>query len=499
MILNSPMPEKLKPCHLIPTPQKMQLRNKWLRLNTFFLETADRISPAVIMRYRNELPLAETGNPFRLVMVPELPVESYRLSGTDAVIEVHAGDERGFLYALQTLKQLCVGSWLQEGDIEDFPALPLRGFHCNIATMPQIDFPAFMNLLRMLAKFKYNLLLLEYNERFPSQRCPEMVADNAFTSEQIKEVHDFCQLNNIEIMPLVQSLGHMRHLLRLHPDAPYNEDPTGQHASQQLCPLHSDSFKLFTELASELFEAYPEGRYFHIGGDETRSLGHCPRCAEYVKQHGISRLYADYMNKICEWVISRGRRPVIWDDMLARHPETLKLIDKRVIIMYWDYWSGGKKSPYVVARPAGRGIVCDQRWLTEWRGELEENERNIVDRFALKLNLPEDLNQCFTDTLGHCLGQETPKYFQSFPYMQFYREHGFDVIGAPTTLGNGMDIIYGLPNYYRFHRNISGMVARCREYGALGIVTTSWADFPPEILNTGVIYTAQFSWNSGEE
>jgi len=43
-------------------------------------------------------------------------------------------------------------------------------------------------------------------------------------------------------------------------------------------------------------------------------------------------------------------------------------------------------------------------------------------------------------------------------------------------------------------RNIFEFTRRCIEEGALGIIGTSWMNYPPEVLYPGILATAKFSW-----
>jgi hypothetical protein len=78
--------------------------------------------------------------------------------------------------------------------------------------------------------------------------------------------------------------------------------------------------------------------------------------------------------------------------------------------------------------------------------------------------------------------------------VDLYKDKGFTVIGAPTTLGNTVDDIYGLPNFMRFRKNIFAYAQKCKKYSLAGMITTSWYDFAPEILETGLICTANDLW-----
>lgn len=485
-------------CHLIPEAVKMEfLSDRFVDLNSFRLTDSPEAA-WIAAELREGFGLSGSGDgEFRVMRWADAPSpDAYRIRIAAAQAVVECATRRGALYALETLKQLRVEHCLQEVSIEDYPALPLRGFHTNLATIRQFDFPAVMRFIELLGKFKINCWLLEYNQRF-SYAAPHHIlnAANAFSAAEIAAIEARCRYYEIEIMPLVQCIGHNGHIGSHQEYARLFEPGAARVADLQLCPLREESFQLFTELATQVMAAHPGGRYFHIGADETRSLGNCPECAAVVAEHGKGKLYADYVNKVCRWVKSQGRTPVIWDDMLSHYPDAVPAIDRDLVIMYWDYWTTADPSPIFVARPAGLPQIADRSWRDRDFAGLDEPEKTVTRAYAEIV----DVNQTLESTpamrdFKKYLGDKLPQYFTAFPFFDFYRELGFQVIGAPSTLGNTMDDLYGMPNYARARGNIRAFADKCIRGGGTGLVTSSWYNFPPEILDLGIIDTAQHAW-----
>ena len=117
-----------------------------------------------------------------------------------------------------------------------------------------------------------------------------------------------------------------------------------------------------------------------------------------------------------------------------------------------------------------------------------------MEKFARPLDLERELTPEYLQMFRRCLGADFPKYITAFPYLRFLKDKGFEVIGAPTTLGNRIDDTFGLPNYNRFLGNIRTCTQRCIEEQVRGVLTTAWYDFPPEILDLGLMATAQYAW-----
>jgi hypothetical protein len=86
----------------------------------------------------------------------------------------------------------------------------------------------------------------------------------------------------------------------------------------------------------DLISLHPS-KYIHLGGDETRHLQN-KKFEDYIKKNGVSKLYTQYMKQICDIAILRGKTPLLWADMILKHPEAVEdlPIDK-IIFINWIY------------------------------------------------------------------------------------------------------------------------------------------------------------------
>lgn len=484
--------------HVLPELQYCEWeKDQYADIADFFL--LEKVNfPGEISVLKKLFPFREKeGFSFTVEMWEDAPCEEgYFLEIGSEKILLKAASPRALLHACRTLKQLRIGSFIPCGIIRDFPAVPLRGFHTNLASCRQFEGEDVRSLLEKMGKFKLNTFLLEYNERFPFSSHPAISSCNAFTKEDVRSFEKICKENAIEIIPLVQCLGHNGHINRLPEYGKYFEPdfPDGR-KSAQLCPLNEESYTLFTTLAEEIMQAHPNGKYLHLGGDEARSMGMCPKCQEYVQKYGEGNLYVEYINQCAAFARKNGRIPIIWDDMLSRHPDLMEKMDKDIVIMVWDYWTTSDPSPITVFRPAGRGIVADKSMAEGNFAKLEQPEKLIAETFARveELETLAESNEG-SKIFSTYLGKDFPEKCTAFPFVDLYKDKGFTVIGAPTTLGNTVDDIYGLPNFMRFRKNIFAYAQKCKKYSLAGMITTSWYDFAPEILEMGLICTANDLW-----
>lgn len=465
--------------------QEVVLDRSWsLADESGFADVATRFSEAL------GIGASEAPNRFALLRDEELAKEEYTINIAPRDIEVKASSRSGFLHALSTLDQLRNGPVLPVGEIRDYPRLPLRGLQLMFESVKQLRFEDTMRLLESAAKHKLNAILMEFGDRFPFEGEHSVIASpSALTRPELTELLDHAQDLGVQVVPLLQSLGHLNYVLRHEEYADIREE---DEVRAQMCPLNERSFVLWTELAEQVLEFFPDCTLMHIGADETRQLGECPRCAAEVESSGKGVLYTRHINKVCAWLADRGIAPMLWDDILCTHPETMDHLHEAAQIMYWDYWTTCDPSPLLVAR--GSGSVCyDERWDAEWAAELSDVTRHTLDHFARPVRLDRDLTDQYLAAYRDYLGDELPKYVRAFPYLEYYQDRGRTVFGGPTCSGN-RSRWHTLPDLPRFGENIKTFADRCIEAEAAGLITTAWYNHSPELLHYGIITTAEFTW-----
>src|ERR1700744_4430500 len=86
--------------------------------------------------------------------------------------------------------------------------IPIGGIHLDLKGRPPTP-PRHLQLLDLLHAAKINAILVEWEDAFPWTIDPRFRSETAYTPEQVKALHAKAKELNIEIIPLVQSLGHM--------------------------------------------------------------------------------------------------------------------------------------------------------------------------------------------------------------------------------------------------------------------------------------------------
>ncbi len=440
------------------------------------------------------VPSEGDGKPIRLIE-KDLPGEAYSIDFSQTEGVIGARTTAGFRYALQTLRQLVSGGQVRPVRIEDKPQLNIRGLHRYLHKQCGAD--EVKGFIEAAGRSKLNTIIPEYFSRFPYRKHGRVRRTDAFSEADVREFVELAGSRGIEIIPLQQSLGHLGYLLRHDAYADIREE---SEAMDEMCPLNPKSFDTFVELAEEVLGLHPEARFFHVGGDETWRLGTCPKCRQETQRLGRGALYGTHMKKVLEWVVERGLRPIIWSDMLCRYPDALQYIPTQTIIMVWEYWTVSDPTPVLEGRCGRYGkpaFIHDKRWGKEWPlGELTDLQRIEMLNISFPFDVEAELSGRFMDEFGKYLGDDFPKFFRAFPYLEYFQDKGYDVIAAPTAMG-GREEVFGTANFERFFHNLHTFSARCKENGCtLGLINTFWWDVPPEMLYHGILMTGQFTWSA---
>jgi hypothetical protein len=106
-------------------------------------------------------------------------------------------------------------------------------------------------------------------------------------------------------------------------------------------------------------------RRLHVGGDEARRLGSCPRCHAAVAGgagaggDGVAGLYGRHTGAVCAGLLERGLQPIVWSDMLEHHPAAERYLPPETAIMYWNYTPFRSSRPLAIDRfvASGRAVI----------------------------------------------------------------------------------------------------------------------------------------------
>src|SRR6056300_1231504 len=235
--------------------------------------------------------------------------ESYSLEIGKQKITIQAQDQAGLFYAFITLNQF-IEDALDQGlplplvQLQDAPKIAFRPIQIDIKHhLEKKEY--YYDLIDELAQLKINGMILEIEDKLQYKRRPEVASSDALSIEEWKAISEYAIARNISISPLVQGLGHASFILKHEKNKHLRDDPESDWAFN---PLDPETYSLQFDLYLDALEAFPHGKYLHVGGDEVQTTG---------RGSGKSALELNliWLNKVTTFADENNRTPIFWDDM----------------------------------------------------------------------------------------------------------------------------------------------------------------------------------------
>jgi len=193
-----------------------------------------------------------------------------------------------------------------------------------------------LKLIPMFVKLGATGLLVEYEEMFPYEGVLESTAaSNHYTKAEINSLLEAARVNGLDVIPLVQTFGHLEYVLKSDKFDQLRENPA---VPQAICPSKSESFTLVQNLIDQIMAFHPNIRYLHIGCDEVYHIAECALCQRKFKDD----IFLAHVQRVATYVKNKYKNviPIIWDDML-RHISASTLreykLGELVEPMVWVY------------------------------------------------------------------------------------------------------------------------------------------------------------------
>ena len=285
----------------------------------------------------------------KLVLDETMEKEAFYLEIKEDFATIKANDLRGFVMGAETFIKLCDKDKVHIATIKDAPAYPFRGVHLFLPSEKQMEFAKRL-IKYMISPMGYNNVIIEIAAGMRFDSHPEIneavlhankmndegkwppfphsgVAERGCISkENAADFVDYIRSFGIDVIPEVQSLGHVQFMTLAHPDIAeveeveekLNIDTRDEDARPETfykhsyCPSNPKSYEILFDLIDEIVEVFKPREYVHMGHDEVYQLAVCPIC----KNKDAARLYADDIMKIYNHLRAKGLKMMIWSDMI---------------------------------------------------------------------------------------------------------------------------------------------------------------------------------------
>ena len=344
--------------HILPTPQQVKTAEGQFvwdenvvltydasdaeisQIVTMFRQDLDRISGKKVQFSRGVI----KGKHFiELIKTDHLGIsenedQAYRLTINRNFVRMEATTNTGLFYATQSLKQLYRYAFLQSkgneialpcATITDWPNFKIRAWQDDISRGPIVSMDYLKRLIPQMAECKLNAFSLYTEHTFKTNCHPDIAPTDAFTTEEIKELEEFCRPYHIQIIGNQQCFGHFEEILC---------NPFYSHLADtkwNLNPAKEETYKFLEDHLREVARAY-KSPYFNINCDETESLGQGLAKA-YVDSIGTEKVYYQHINRVNRMLRPYRKRVMMWGDIADKHPEILENLDDDIFLIAWSY------------------------------------------------------------------------------------------------------------------------------------------------------------------
>ncbi|MGV9291374.1 family 20 glycosylhydrolase [Streptomyces sp. NPDC003719] len=309
----------------------------------------------------------------------ELGTEGYRL-GSGGRLTVTGATSTGVFYGTRTvLQMLREDGTAPAGTTTDVPEYRERGVGvCACYIHVSVDW--FERLMRDMASQKLNQLWIE--AKVKSDVDPESAFWGYYTKAEVRELVAMAERHHIELIPEINSPGHMDPYLENHPELQL-KDSSGKASPPRLDITRPEAFTYYTSLVDEALDVW-NTRSWHMGADEYM-IGSAYPDFPQIQQYATERFgpgatpddaFVDFVNRVGDHVREDGRTLRVWNDgLLGRN--SLVPLDRDIAVEHW--LGGGNLSKPSSLLAEGRPVMNSAYTLYLVRGGFTTNTRQLYD------------------------------------------------------------------------------------------------------------------------
>lgn len=234
----------------------------------------------------------------------------------------------------------------EDFEISETPHFKTLSIMLDVSFGGPISLDGIKEYLRYSAAMGYNQLWFYAEDMYemPEKYKHFGYMRGRYSVEELRELDDYAYSIGIEIVPCIQTLGHMGKYLRWREAAKYRE------TAMILKPGDPEVDELIRDMlvwASKPFRS----KRIHVGLDEASQLG----LGASLKRDGYRSqidIFLEHVNKVAKMCSELGLKPMMWNDLVfcfcsKNHskydPDTvlteqvLKGMPKNMELVYWNY------------------------------------------------------------------------------------------------------------------------------------------------------------------
>ncbi|WP_218598527.1 family 20 glycosylhydrolase [Polaribacter sp. NJDZ03] len=311
---------------------------------------------------------APENNFIQFTVDENLEKEAYKLEVNSSRVIISASGNAGFLYGIETLRQLLPVSIESESvvsneqwqipnlSITDNPRYKYRGLMLDVSRhFFEIDY--LKKTIDRLAMLKMNVLHLHLVDdqgwRIEIKKYPKLTEVGAwrvdqedkhwdgrdetspdekgtyggfYTQDQLKDLVAYAATKNVEIIPEIEIPAHVSSAIAAYPGLSCHERPIGVPSggvwpiTDIYCPGKEHTFEFLENVLVEVMDIFPS-KYIHVGGDEATKTNweKCADCKKRMrseKLENVEELQSYFIKRMERLINSKGKRLIGWDEIL---------------------------------------------------------------------------------------------------------------------------------------------------------------------------------------
>ncbi|NXT18586.1 HEXDC Hexosaminidase, partial [Syrrhaptes paradoxus] len=190
--------------------------------------------------------------------------------------------------------------------------LDLKGAAPRVSYLEQV-FP-------LLSQLGANGILIEYEDMFPFKGELEILrSPYAYSEEDIERIQQLAELHKLEVVPLVQTFGHVEFILK---HEKYQHLREVERFPNSFNPHVPDTLALLKSILAQVMEKHRRSTWIHIGADEVFHLGEGADSKNWMSRNkgDVGTMYLKHIKEVLGFVTTQywGLRALMWDDMLRK-------------------------------------------------------------------------------------------------------------------------------------------------------------------------------------
>ncbi|MCL6296173.1 glycoside hydrolase family 20 protein [Jejuia spongiicola] len=365
---------------IIPKPERLKLGEGHFEFNkntVFFTTDVSQSAAAQILidKFKTvqgwDLKTVETlpkSNYIQFKTSEDIKKEGYKLLAENNIITIEANNFNGFLYGIETLRQLLpveiesqvkvesIDWVIPNIDIVDAPRFKWRGLMLDVSrhffqkeyikkTIDRLAYHKMNTLhLHLVDDQGWRIEIKEYPKltqigayrvdqedkpwdgRYTPSLDEKATYGGFYTQDDIKEIVAYAESRGVNVVPEIEMPAHVTSAVASYPELSCLGKPVSVPSgglwpiTDIYCAGKESTFEFLENVLNEVLELFPS-KYIHVGGDEATKTNWkaCAHCKKRMKDENLNspeELQSYFIKRMERFISSKGRVLIGWDEIL---------------------------------------------------------------------------------------------------------------------------------------------------------------------------------------